>query len=947
MEEDTIFYGSGIRIPKIKLKVPELKFKGFDGYKSSGLEVKKQRQTGRVSAKKASISKVSAQKAQTAKFQAARAQTVKARAIEAKRTKIDELETKFENPMFRNRVAKTLEAKQGAFGKKLSPDELRGKVDAEMNKIKQNAELKAQKAAADAKQKIANNNNAVTASSKATLSGKINKLKSDFANRIDAIRNRGITPGDRPRVDDPGRMKNDGVDAKNKGNDAADANANAKGDAERFRDGSNKADGSANRIEGPTTKPDGPGGPGRTDGPGGPDGPDGPGGPGRPEGPEGPGGPGRPEGPDAPQRLRESDAKNKSNDAKNKGNDAADANANAKGDAERFRDGSNKADGSANRIEGPDGTRPDGTRPDGTRPDGTRPDGTRPDGTRPDGTRPDGTRPDGTRPDTPERVREGDAKNKADTAKNKGGDNLNRARGLVNKVKKFLRKVAGLLGQILMVALPIVIAMIPNLISQPRPPRSLPPLSFNIKPPPPPIISPEGDDNLFALYVPPTGTSGPGSALPPEGAQPPEGTQPPPEGAEVEYDESFGNIVFQLTEQPTESVSFQISSLSDSLEFDENIVTFPLENWSAPVYLNFISTLETSPEEIVDDIRDNVSEKLDKLKQEKRVDKRPNITIGSLDDYSATNDEINARRKRLEYMLKPAETIQEALAKINKRVRMRQSLVEPTYDGGYSEYRGIVEPTYDTKITEEQVEPTYDDSEYKILEDKVYPSEKIIEEETYKPIEDIIEPTYDDTEYKDYIDPTLDGGQEEEEEEEEESFEEDILPELDYDTIVSRIDETELSDNYKAEIEFILLEEVSSEVNIVISVLDPTWTLKPNMISFDNENSSASSFFFSEEIYKKLQNVYAEQYANQVEDKFDEYIEDEYETGMNNISEQEEDNRIREDEVYDDVYDKVYQQELSKIEDSEYILEQLGGYTKPTVSNLFKRTRKLPRVVEK
>jgi hypothetical protein len=78
----------------------------------------------------------------------------------------------------------------------------------------------------------------------------------------------------------------------------------------------------------------------------------------------------------------------------------------------------------------------------------------------------------------------------------------------------------------------------------------------------------------------------------------------------------------------------------------------------------------------------------------------------------------------------------------------------------------------------------------------------------------------------------------------------------------------------------------------------------------------------------------------------DDYIEDEYETGMNSISEQEEQNREKADELYDDVYDKVYQQELSKIENSEYILNQMGGYTKPTVSNLFKRTRKLPRVVK-
>jgi hypothetical protein len=841
MEEDNIFYG-GIRFPKIKINIPEIKLKGFRGYrKKPVLELKKQKQTGRVSAEKASISKVSAQKAKTAEFEAAKAQSVRAQKAEAARTKVDELESKFENPMFQQKIAKTVEAKQGAFGKKLSPEELRVKVEAEMEKIKQNAELKAQKAATDAKQKISNNNNAVTASSKATLSGKINKLKADFASRIRSIR--GADPGGKPRVDDPVRMKDDGVDANTKSGDAADANTKAKGDSEKFRDGSTKADASAKKIEGPNTK--GPDGPGK--------GPDGPG-----KGPDGPG-----KGPDGPGK-------------------------------------------------GPDGP---------------------------------GKGPDGPGKTEPERLRETDAKGKSDDAKTKASDNLDRARGLLNKIKKGLKKMLSVLGQVIMIVLPIVLSMLPLLLATPRNPTSLPPPVFNIRPPPPPIITPEGVDDIYAIYVPP-GANGPGSTPPPQGQQPPEGAQPP-EGVEEGYDESFGNIVFQLTEQPSETISFQISSLSDSLEFDENIVTFPLENWSAPVYLNFISTLETSPEEIVDDIRDNVSEKLKKLKQEKRVDKRPNITIGSLDDYSAKNDEIEARKKRLEYMLKPAETIQQALAKINKRVRMRQSLVEPTYDGGYSEYRGIVEPTYDTKISEELVEPTYDDSEYKILEDKVYPSEKIIEEETYKPLDEIVEPTYDDSEYKEYIEPTLDGGQEEEEEEEEESFEEDILPELDYDTIVSRIDETELSDNYKAEIEFILLEEVSSEVNIVISVLDPIWTLKPNMISFDNENSSASSFFFSEEIYKKLQNVYAEQYANQVEDKFDEYIEDEYEAGMNSISEQEEKNRIKEDEVYDDVYDKVYQRELSKIEDSEYILEQLGGYSKPTISNLFKRTRKLPRVVEK
>ena len=917
MEEDTIFYGGvkpKYRFGTVKVDAPDVKIKGFTPYKST-IDLKKQRQTGRVSAKKAAISKVSAQKTETAKFQTAKADAVKVREIQATRAKLEELESKFENPIFKNTLAKSVEAKQASFGKKLSPEELRVKVEAEMKKIKENADLKAQKAAAEAQTKISNNNNEITAASKVTLSGKIDKLKSDFANRLNEIRNRGADPGSKPQVDNPGRVRNDSIDAKNRADTAVGGNKTARGNSEKFSDASNKANNSANKIENPGTRTVLPDGSIRT---------------------ELPDGTIRTEFPDGTIRTEFPDGTIRT----------------------ELPDGTIRTelpDGTI-RTELPDGTirteLPDGTirteLPDGTirteLPDGTirteLPDGTirteLPDGTIrtefPDGTirteTPDGKvtieSPDGTRIDTPERVREIDARNNADTARNRADNNLEASRNLVGKLKNFLRKVSNILGQLIVIVLPIVISMLPFLLSTPKPPRSLNPFSFTIRPPPPPIISPSGDDNIFAIYR--------------YGSQSPEAAQP------EEYYESFGNIVFQLTEQPSETVSFQVTSLSDSLEFYENIVTFPLENWSAPVYLNFISSLESSADGIVYDIREDVSEKLNRLKQEKRVDKRPDITIGSLDDYSTTNEEINARRNRLEYMLRPSETIQQALAKINKRVQMRESLVEPTYGGGYSEYRGIVEPTYDTKITEEQVEPTYDDSEYKIQEDKVYPSEKIIREETYEPIEEVVDPTYDDSDYKDYSEtvvPTLDGGQEEE------SYEEDILPELDYDTIVSKIDETQLSDNYKAEIEFILLEDITSEVNIVVSVLDPIWTLKPYIITFNSETPATTSFFFSQEIYTTLQNLYAEQYANQLEDKFYNYIEDEYETGMNSISEREKLNRMREEEIYDDVYDKVYQQELSKIEDAEYILKQLGGYNKPTVSRLFKRTRKLPRIVEK
>ena len=498
-------------------------------------------------------------------------------------------------------------------------------------------------------------------------------------------------------------------------------------------------------------------------------------------------------------------------------------------------------------------------------------------------------------------------------------DNLDASTRLRDKIKNFLKKILGTLAQILLILLPILLVALPPIKNPPLPPGITKPPFITI--PLPPIIPP-GAPTIGPIYR----TEGPGA---------PEAAFPPDVGEEEPF-ETYGNLMFQLAEEPNETISFQIESLSDNLEFDENIITFPIESWDTPVYINFISTLETSSENIVGDLDD----KLSALKQEKVIDKRPNIQKGSLDDYSVTPEELNAQRRRLEYLLKPAETIQEALAKINKRVRIRGEIVEPTYEGGFEEYRGIVEPTYYDYEKEEVVEPVYEESEYTPYEETVYPSEKIVfEPEEQKIKEEIVEPVYEESQYKPYeeeVVPMLEGGQENDYE----------VPDLDYEDVANEIDVTQLDDNYKAEIEFILLEDISSEVNIYINVLDSTWAIQPNMITFDYDIPSTNAFFFSQEIFDTLQDLHVEQYANKAEEEFGEYIDDTYESGMNRLDKEEEDLRKQEEEIYDDVYNKTYQQEMSKISDAQYVLNQLGGYTNPSISSLYNRTRKLSRVVK-
>jgi hypothetical protein len=115
------------------------------------------------------------------------------------------------------------------------------------------------------------------------------------------------------------------------------------------------------------------------------------------------------------------------------------------------------------------------------------------------------------------------------------------------------------------------------------------------------------------------------------------------------------------------------------------------------------------------------------------------------------------------------------------------------------------------------------------------------------------------------------------------------------------------------------------------------------MITFDYDIPSTKTFFFSQEIYNTLQNLYIEQYTNQAEEQFDDYIEDEYTSELNRISNLERRYELEEEDIYDDVYNKTYDREMSKVADAEYVLEQLGGYVKP---KLYNRTRKLRRIMK-
>jgi len=900
MEED-IFYG-GLRFPKIKASTLLKGVKSLLSSRST-LDIKKAKQTGRLSAKKAAISKASAQRISTVKFKQNKIGAIQQQTPRLESVKRAEIQTKFENPMFRARLEKVLGAKEAAFGKQLSPDELRVKVETKLNEIRSRADARARDNAASARNSLANRNNTVTQASKATLSDRLAKLREDFNNKLNDVRNR-ITPGSRERIDasnkandalnlsrtnlDAGgklheaseRFKKAGGETKNSSDDlqipqekgsAADAKNKSKNslDAERasldahtranaesnkFKEKSGKADTSADDIDNPRRNPT------RQD-----------------------------------EGEAEANAKNRSKESIDAERLNLEANNKARVKSGELKNKGNKVEDSADNIENPRNRR----------------------------------RGD----DNPERYKENDARDRSSDARDRSKKTLAASEGFRNKVKRFLKRILGVLGQLLLIVLPIILVVIPP-VRVPPPSPVMPPAPTIIVSPPPPIIPPGGGTgDPSDVYVPP---GSPGSPGPFPGPGAPGSTSLLPLAAlgalgaygayrTVRGTESRGNMVFELTEPPSEDISFQVQS--NNLEFDgDTTVTFLVSSWDTPVYINYTSTLISSADGITGDTSQNL------LAQESR---KPSSKGPSLDAYSMTPEEIQKEKERLEKLLNP-DTIEYELERIERRMEQRKALLalEPT-SGGYNEYRGVVEPTYDTvEEKEETIEPTYDDGDYKVLEDKVYPSEKIITEETYEPIEEIVEPVYD-IGYKPYeenVVPTLEGGEEESD-----------IPELDYDTIAERITAANLTDDYKAEIFFTLIEDVSTEINIMVSIVEPIWTIQPNIITFNSEIPSTSSFFFSEEVFVALQNLYVEQTINDAEENFNEGLDGQYESGMANISYQEQQRRLKEEQVYNNTYNQTYAEEMSRAADAEVLLKQMGGYSNANLSKLYNKTRKLSR----
>lgn len=530
-----------------------------------------------------------------------------------------------------------------------------------------------------------------------------------------------------------------------------------------------------------------------------------------------------------------------------------------------------------------------------------------------------------------DRFNEENMKNKAKKAKGDADLHVKKRFNFKKALKKFLGKLIGLLLMLIGLILPYLKKIIPLICpGSPGCPSgpdkgdgdkdpSVIVFPLSEVPPPPPPPPPEEKEE---------------EAPPPEAEEPPEAE--PPEGA----------IVFKLSTQPEEDITFKLESLSDYLEFDESSITFRVESWDTPVYVTYTTSLDTEPEE--DDTYEDLKADEEEVEDEGEGEEEEPSAIKRKSIYKETEptiEQLVAHRKNLNTMLKKPKTFKERLEEVQRRVSLREQ-----YGGEES-------------VPEEIVEPNYDDENYKEYVNEVTPSihvKPVHDEDEYtKILEEVVEPTYE-SDYEslhEEVVPTMEGGQEDDSENNSENnSEEDNVEEtnnssknisiedLDYEALTSEIDATNLAENFKAEFKLTLYQDITYKLDVNIEVDSDVFTIEPSKLTFSGNDAEQNSFFFSSIIYESLKRSYAEKKATELGDEYLNSAEQEYDEAIEEIESEDTEAENEANKIYENTYKESIENTDQQIENGENVLEQLeGGYVpKTTFLNKFKnRTHKL------
>ena len=444
-------------------------------------------------------------------------------------------------------------------------------------------------------------------------------------------------------------------------------------------------------------------------------------------------------------------------------------------------------------------------------------------------------------------------------------------------------------------------------------------------------------------------------------------------------------LYLQLTNQPDTDIDFTIGTQSGSLNFVDDTFTISADNWNIPIKLEYncylqkdlpddikynydshFDTLVTQPDTEIVDISDKkditystdvsvattptIEKITPKILGSEVIGSEvigsevvaPEVVLpeGALNEYAPTQSNIKKEKMTLKKLLEPEEDISSILSNVNNisnpiRIRKRGGSITPIYD---DEQYTILKPF---------VIPTYDDEETEPYIEKVIPSirfPKGIDDEG-RILEEEIIPTYEDG-YSEYT-PMVGGeeSQDNQDNQDNQQTPQDYIDALDYNSLKSEIDHTNLDNSYKAEFIITLNTSVSYELDISLQTDDGDWHIAPTNIVFDPTRLRNKMYFFSQKLYTYLENAYVKNKAHDISGNFHSSIAD-YKTQQQQKIQDSYDKQKQ--DVYNTAYQNAYDNHIEQIQTTQNVSDQLntlseqsGGKKKyKYIKKLLKKTRR-------
>ena len=407
----------------------------------------------------------------------------------------------------------------------------------------------------------------------------------------------------------------------------------------------------------------------------------------------------------------------------------------------------------------------------------------------------------------------------------------------------------------------------------------------------------------------PTGPTGPQLTGPPP---PPQGPAPPPLPG---FDMNLF-LDFTLQSKPEKDLTISLVPTTEDLVFQTDQIVFHVDTWdttiTVPYYVN-LPDISGNDEFNSKSLDEKTSYLTKKTKPRKKQD------FVSINAYYPTKQELNEDAEHLKELL-DTEDITTTLRKLDTDLETKEleGLINPENE----ETKAVFSPV---KIRARDggdyyVEPTHDDSDYKAIHQDDEPYED--SDETESVHEDVI-PTYDDSQYR------IVGGQEDDTPSDNNTSTrspEDIINDLSNNNVST----SDLSDDHKVYFNMNLVENITGSYDISIVSKNPEYTIDPETVTFTSDISSNEVALFSSETMNTLNNVTQINKANDLTDEFNESVDNKYGAEYQDILNDKDQEDMKAIDVYNETYKNSLQNSYTQLYDAQNVRNQLqsGGFQK-------------------